>query len=38
MPSLQYRALHWGTTLTAADVIALLPMGKTGDCEESLRR
>jgi cytochrome c len=38
MPPLQYRALHWRATLTAADVIALSSMGKTGDGEESLRK
>jgi cytochrome c len=38
MPPLQYRALHWGATPTAADVIALSSMGKTGNSEESLRR
>jgi cytochrome c len=38
MPPLQYRALHWRATLTAADVITLSSMGKTSDGEESLRK
>jgi cytochrome c len=37
MPPLQYRALHWGAMLSAADVVVLSSMGKTGDVEESSR-
>jgi cytochrome c len=36
MPPLQYRVLHWGAKLTAADVPALSSMSKAGVGEESL--
>jgi cytochrome c len=36
MPPVQYRVLHWGAKLTAADVAALSSMSKTGNGEESL--
>jgi cytochrome c len=36
MPPLQYRTLHWGAKLTAADVAVLSMIGKTGEEEASV--